>query len=130
MPTIEVSDQQTADVALLAQAWKTTPDVVIRRLLDRFKYSRAMAPVRHRDSVPVHAIYKGVRVEGQYDLRSAKLTITAGPSAGRQFRTPSSAATAVITAVNPSVNPNRTGWRFWIITQSGDRLQSLRHLHR
>lgn len=58
MPTIEVSDQQAADIALLAQAWKTTPDVVIRRLLDRFKYPRPTASARHRDSVPVHAILR------------------------------------------------------------------------
>ena len=130
MPTIDVPAQLAADITLLAQAWNITPAEVIERLLDRFKQPWATATLTTttpgRDSIAVHGVYQGVRVEGEYDLHSTSLTITAGPSAGRRFRTPSAATAAVIRAVNIRVNPNRSGWKFWIVTQSGQRLQSLR----
>ena len=65
-------------------------------------------------------------MEAQYDPRSSSLKVTAGPAAGRRFKSPSAAAIAVVSELNPHVHPNRNGWSFWTITATGKRLQSIR----
>jgi hypothetical protein len=130
MATVKVEDSTAAELELLARAWQTTPGQVVERLLNEFRTGGASATppasAGHATSVPVHVSYRGVRVEAVYDPLSSALTITKGPEAGRRFRTPSAAAIAVVSALNPKVNPNRNGWSFWIVTATGKRLQAIR----
>ncbi|MFY1578933.1 hypothetical protein ACN26Z_29005 [Verrucosispora sp. WMMD703] len=49
---------------------------------------------------------------------------------GKTFRTPSEAARAVVSALRPGVSPQRNGWTFWTITETGQPLQTVRHTYR
>ncbi|MER6025029.1 hypothetical protein [Streptomyces sp. NPDC001851] len=123
----EVDDGTFTKVNLLARAWNTSPANVVSKLMEHFERPEAVtqASASARPGVAVHALYDGVRVEGAYDPLTHALTITDGPGAG-SYRTPSGAASAVLQAVNPQVKPNRNGWSFWIVTETGRLLQSLR----
>jgi len=75
----------------------------------------------------IHAVYKATRVDATFDLATAAIEIKSGSLTGRRFDTPSEAAREVVASLNPSVSPHRNGWRFWIVTDSGRDLSSLRH---
>lgn len=124
---ITVDDATHAQIALLARAWDVTPGEAVRRLIEHFQNpsptAAPSAPTGAR--VAVHAVYDGVRVPGLYDPATQALTITEGPAAGT-YRTPSGAASAVLQALKPHVKPNRNGWGFWVLDDSGELLQSLR----
>jgi hypothetical protein len=125
--SISVDDVTFAKVALLARAWDVPPGEAVRRLIEHFQQpAPATRPTSSAEErVAVHALYGGVRIEGEYDPVTQSLTITEGPAAG-PYRTPSGAASAVLQAVNPHVKPNRNGWSFWTITETGRLLQTLR----
>ncbi|MER8267958.1 hypothetical protein ABT007_27585 [Streptomyces griseus] len=124
---ITVDDVTHTQITLLARAWDVTPGEAVRRLVDHFQRpspaSAPSAPASNR--VAVHAIYDGVHVPGLYDPATQALTITEGPAAGT-YRTPSGAASAVLQALKPHVKPNRNGWGFWALDDSGELLQTLR----
>lgn len=130
MVSIEVHTAAAAKIALLARAWNVTQAEAVDRLLGEFesgpRSSSPTEPCPAHQLIPVHAEYQGVAARGHYDPLSGSLEITDGPTAGRTFRTPSAAAIAVVSAVNPSVNPNRNGWNFFTITATGQRLQHIR----
>ncbi|MFE7673642.1 hypothetical protein ACFU5N_15675 [Streptomyces albidoflavus] len=124
-------------VDLLARAWNATPGEVVRRLVEHFESSPAPLPEDPAvaaaasapgQSVPVHVFYAGQRVSGVYDRKNRSLTIPHGPGAGRH-KTPSGAASAVLQALRPDVRPNRNGWSFWTVDETGELLQSLREAH-
>lgn len=126
MPTITVSSSTADRLGLIARAWSVTPDTAVARLLDNFMTDPDGTSAPATDAVRVHALYGGERIEGEYHVASSRLDITAGPCAGRSFKTPSGAAIAVVQARNPRVNPNRNDWSFWIVTDTGETLQSRR----
>ena len=114
-------------VALLARAWGITEGKAVERLLDEFQRGEAPRdPAPGPGRVSVHAVYGGMRIEGRFDPASGGLDISSGPLAGTAYRSPSGAAIAVVSQQNRSVSPNRNGWSFWIVTESGERLQTLR----
>ncbi|MEW1926783.1 hypothetical protein [Streptomyces sp. NPDC088360] len=116
-------------VDLLARAWNTTPSEVVRRLIEHFEDSPTPSPASAAappaELVPVHAFYAGQKVSGMYDRENRSLTISHGPAVGR-YKTPSGAASAVLQAVRPDIHPNRNGWSFWTVDETGELLQSLR----
>ncbi|MGW2838807.1 hypothetical protein ACWCWD_13520 [Streptomyces sp. NPDC001493] len=126
---LSVDPQTYSQLTLLARAWNVTQEEVVRRLLQHFQSPDAPLSTnsagRTDQHIAVHAIYEGVRVDGLYDTAGSSLEIPHGPGAGT-YRTPSGAATAVLQALNPKVKPNRNGWSFWIVSESGALLQSLR----
>jgi len=127
MPEIPVSPATEERIALLARAWRVSAGEAVQRLLDEFQRGQPAAkPVAASGHVSVHAVYGGTRVEGRFDTTSQGLEITSGPLAGTAYRSPSGAAIAVVSLHNRSVNPNRNGWTFWIVSQSGERLKTLR----
>jgi hypothetical protein len=81
--------------------------------------------LRTEQGVEIHAVYEGRRTNAYYDPSSRRVTIPSGPGCG-EYETPSGAAVAVVRALNPPVNPNRNGWSFWIVTATGQLLQSIR----
>jgi hypothetical protein len=72
-------------------------------------------------------VYAGTRVEGIYHRPTRGLTVITAPTAGRTFNSPSGARRAVVSALNPTIAPNGSGWDFWIITATGRTLNSIRH---
>ncbi|MEV4137039.1 hypothetical protein AB0J72_33315 [Dactylosporangium sp. NPDC049742] len=131
MPTIkDVPDDAHTKVQLLANAWNVSDGEAVARLVEHFARSpaRAQPPAETRDDdrIRIHAIYDATRIEAVYDPTTKAVTITSGKLVGKTYSTPSGAAVAVVTTYNPSVNPNRNGWSFWILTDNGELLQSIR----
>lgn len=132
MQVIEVSDRTAAEVALLGKAWRIADGEVVNRLLEEFRRGgNALTTASPTGAgalqpVAVHAVYRGARVEGQFDPLLSTLEITGGPVPKGKFKTPSAAAIRVISTLHPEVNPNRNGWSFWVITATGKRLQTIR----
>ena len=129
MGHIEVSDETYRDLELLAASWRTTVGEAVARLVDT--PSTASTPEGEpADASPllaVHAVYAGTRTEATFDPRNRVVTITSGPLSGRSFTSPSGARIAVVRLLNPSVSPIGNGWHFWVITDTGARLRTLRH---
>jgi predicted ATPase len=76
--------------------------------------------------VPIHVEYQGRRVEATFDRLTEQVVVLSEPFNGKTFRSPSGAAVEVVRRLNPSVHPNRNGWGFWVVTETGELLQSLR----
>ena len=131
---IELTNAAYADLRLLAQAWRVDEGGAVERLIAEFRSEAVnLAPINSEkgdgdaDWVRVHADYEGNRVNGEYHMRTQAVRISDGIRDCRTFKSPSGAAIAVVTELNPKVNPNRNGWTFWTVSASGDTLQQLRH---
>lgn len=122
MPEINVSAETDHQLSLLASWEGTSKGEVVARLLTNLSKSQT----RSDDTVAVHKVYERERIEGIYDPPSSTLTITSAPWSGEVFSKPSSAAIAVVQHFKPDANPNRNGWDFWRVTETGAPLQSLR----
>ncbi len=127
MQQLTVTDAVYEQVALLARAWAISASDVVDRLLRDFRSMEGDAASAKAQRRAVHAIYAGVRTDGEYDSATQSLTITTGPLAGKTFSKPSGAAVALVAVLRPGVQPNRNGWSFWIDTSSGNRLQTIRY---
>ncbi|MFE7129480.1 hypothetical protein ACFVIM_01315 [Streptomyces sp. NPDC057638] len=128
--TIELDDATHARVRLLARAWAVSEGAAVRRLVEHFEHEPRSpgtpAPgAAGEAALAVHVVYEGNRVDGRYDPATRSLEIVAGPAAGR-YKSPSGAAAAVLQAYNPKVAPNRNGWSFFVVNDTGDFLQSVR----
>jgi predicted ATPase len=78
-------------------------------------------------TVAIHVEYQKQRVEGTFDPQTEQVVVLSEPFNGQVFRSPSGAAVEVVRRLNPAVHPNRNGWGFWTVTETGELLQSLRH---
>ncbi|MFI2506695.1 DUF262 domain-containing protein [Streptomyces sp. NPDC018972] len=107
-------DEPPADDELVAEE-PSAPSLVATRV----------QALRTEHGVEVHAVYDGRRVNGYYNPSSRTVTIPSGPGRG-EYESPSGAALAVVRALNPHVSPQRNGWSFWIVTATGEFLQSIR----
>lgn len=122
-----VLDRDTHDrVTLLAAAWDVNESQAVARLVGMFAKSRNGDAPEESSGIAVHALYAGTRVDGTYDPKAKAVTITSGPLAGQRFKTPTGAARAVVGELRPEVSPHRNGWGFWIVTDTGNPLQSIR----
>ncbi|MCX5206904.1 hypothetical protein OG897_36575 [Streptomyces sp. NBC_00237] len=122
---LHLSPHTHAQLALLAQAWNTTPAHTIQRLLDAYRTTAPTPPPPAPDTVSVYAIYARQRIHGRYDPNTRSVTLTDGPAPG-PYKTPSGASAAVVRALNPDVPPIRNGWHFWRLTKDGQPLNTLR----
>ena len=126
--TVTIAASTLDRIRLLALAWQVEEGEAVARLLRHFEETagRAGAPAAApQGRVPVHALYGGRRFDGVFDPASRSLGIPAGPAAG-DYKTPSGAAAAVLQVVKPGVASARNGWSFWIISETGAPLQTLR----
>jgi hypothetical protein len=86
-------------------------------------------PVADRRStdtrVAVHVDYDGCRTNAWF-TPPGWMDIEEGPLAGQSFKSPSGAAMAVVVRFRPKVDPNRNGWIFWTVTETGQLLETLR----
>jgi hypothetical protein len=113
-------------LTLLARAWHVDLPNALRRVLDEFEGSGQEAAGTSAARVAIHAVYDGRRIDAMFDPASERVDITSGDLAGRSYRTPSGAAVEVVRTSNRSVNPNRNGWSFWTVSETGELLQTLR----
>jgi hypothetical protein len=131
MITLDPSMPVYREVVLLATAWSTTAPEVVSRLVDHYYLTNAasveITPTGNDSGVAIHCVYAGRKVEGRYDPATSSVAITSGPLAGQGFRSPSGARAAVVTALNPRVAPNGSGWTFWTVTATGKTLRSIRY---
>lgn len=127
MPVIDLKQHTHDRVHLLARAWEVDESTAIDRLVKHFlDGERTGTPSPEvEDEVPIHAIYRGQRAEGVYNRKTRSITLTEGP-VHDTFAAPSPAAAAFVQEVNPGVSGNRNGWGFWIVTKTGETLQSIR----
>ncbi|ADI06953.1 hypothetical protein SBI_03832 [Streptomyces bingchenggensis BCW-1] len=129
MNAIDVDDDTYRKLVFAARMMGCTPSEVVRRLVDASSTEIGTAAAKSSEdphSVPVHALYRGRRVEATFDRNTRAVTIKDGPHAGTTYPTPSAAASAVVQVLNPDRNPNTNGWNFWRLNSSGDELKALR----
>jgi hypothetical protein len=123
---LTVADDVYEQLMLLARAWAVPPSDVIHRLLSEFSRGGDQATELPLNEVAVHAIYAGTRTDGLYDPTTKSLTITTGALAGRTFKSPSGAAVTLVATLNPKIHPNRNGWWFWVQSETGELLKTIR----
>jgi hypothetical protein len=130
VPTIELDERTTELVRFAARMFDVSESEVVARALREFTRlheQHAKPPQDPWAPVPVYAEYEGHRVEATYLPATRRLVVTGEPLAGQRFKSPSGAARAVVAALNPGRAAATTnGWRFWHVTETGERLQSLR----
>jgi hypothetical protein len=132
MPTITVDESTYRAIELAARLTGMSQGDVVARLVDQANLSTqnevpAAAGESTDERVPIYADYDGHRTHALFDRTTSRIDIIDGPLTGRHFKTPSSAARAVVEHYRPIVNPNRNGWSFWVIDDGHGRfLQQLR----
>lgn len=130
MPAIPLDSGTHRQVKLLARAWRISEGGAIARLVEQFQAGPVDDNSAHTDTnadpVPIHATYEGTRVDAVFDAATERVEILKGPLAGQAFKSPSGAAIAVVRSLNPQVQPNRNGWSFWVVNDTGHILQTLR----
>lgn len=130
MRDLELADRDHERVMLLARAWRISPGEVVRRLLDDFVKVDGERPAAQQteplDGIRIYADYEGQHVEATFSPATKRVVITSGALAGYSYKSPSGAAIGVVQALNPNVHPNRNGWSFWFIEETGATLQTVR----
>jgi hypothetical protein len=126
--SIEVDSSTFRELSLIAKMGGLTPGQAVTFLIDEFHRASRPGAVGQKthDGVAVYATYQGQRVEGTFDSATGGLTINSVPLAGTWFRSPSGAAKAVVAALKPGVTPNRSGYDFWFVVDTGKTLASIR----
>jgi hypothetical protein len=131
METINL-DRSTYDaIDLAARLTGLSHSQVVARLVQQSRISNAPDPIGHSDdagrTLGIFVDYEGRRTNARFDQLTNRIDIEDGPLAGRSFKSPSSAARAVVAHYKPHVSPHRNGWSFWILADgSGELLQSVR----
>jgi hypothetical protein len=125
--TITLEPDDYDRLRLVAAALNKSEADTVGHLLDRLNGGRTSTRAAPSGGPePIHVRYKGHRVDGTYDRRTKEVTITSGPLAGTTYKRPSPAARAVIQELAPGISAERNGWSFWIVTATGEPVQSIR----
>jgi hypothetical protein len=129
MPDITLSPHTHDRITDLARAWGISDEAAIIRLIDAWKDARS-DPQEDADQVRIHVVYRGERVDGVYHPSTGLIDLTSGPVSKATGLKPSPAAGEVIRAINKmkgkDVTGSRNGWSFWVVTATGELLQSIR----
>lgn len=131
MPSITVSQYAHGRFTDIARARGMSDEEALLWLIDVWKEatSTTTGPA-DGDQVPVHVVYLGERVEGIYHPSTGLIDIVSGPAPKVTGLKPSPAAGEVIRAINEArgkeVTGGRNGWGFWVVTATGELLQSIR----
>lgn len=131
MSSILVDREVEQQLRLLARAWGSSTGEAVRRVLAAFGSVCCNPTDAHdgdavRDAIPIHAGYQGIRIDAAFDAQTQGVKVLSGPLAGHTYKSPSGAAVAVVRTVNPAIHPNRNGWGFWLVSDTGAELESLR----
>jgi hypothetical protein len=126
VPTVTLANDTHDRLRLVAAALGVSEADAIDELLRRLTATGTATAVTDDGRVAIHVVYKGQRIEAEFDPQTESVAIASGPLAGKNFTSPSRAAIEVVRSINPKVHPNRNGWGFWIVSATGHELQSLR----
>ena len=129
MPQLEIDSRTARALEFAARMAQVSPGQLVARLVDQASRAEGQLPGAVTDDrVGVCADYAGYRTKGLYDPLTGRIDVAAGPLEGKSFKTPSSAARAVVEHYKPGVNPQRNGWSFWMLDDGSNLpLQSIRH---
>ncbi|HEX6684100.1 MAG TPA: hypothetical protein VF062_14950 [Candidatus Limnocylindrales bacterium] len=129
MPMIEIDQETDQYLEFAARVAGMDKGQVVAQLVHLAKASTngGDKPGTAKAAVLIHAVYEGHRTHAQYIRGVGRIEITDGPLAGQAFKTPSEAAKAVVSHHNPDVTANRNGWTFWLVTDGGAPLQTIRY---
>jgi hypothetical protein len=122
---VEIDEATDEYVTFAAHIAGISKGQVIARLVAQARSSPDQENDGRRDQVAIHADYVGHRTHARF-ISPGRVEVVDGPLAGTAYRSPSEAARAVVANYKPTVSPHRNGWSFWILTASGDPLQTLR----
>lgn len=125
MATVEIDEATDEYLTFAANIAGLSKGQVIARLVAQARSSPGQETDDSLDEVAIHADYEGHRTRARF-IRPGRIEVDDGPLAGTAYGSPSEAARAVVAHYKPTVSPHRNGWSFWILTASGDPLQSLR----
>jgi hypothetical protein len=144
MPSVEVSEATLEKLRLTANLTGSSPGAVVDVLVDRTSREGHVSneisvappaapripeppiPEATWDWVPVHHVFKGQRVEGDFRPSSFELRIRSAPWNGRVFASPTAAAQDVVGRWSPDRATNNTnGRKFWRVNTSNKDLRSL-----
>lgn len=89
---------------------------------------------RDKGGIHLHATFDGERAEGIYHPATGLLDIVSGPAPKATGLKPSPAAKEFIQAVKKAKGQtafgyrtgSTNGWKFWVVTATGKRLESIR----
>ena len=126
MYEVVVSRDSYERIQLLARAWEMDASAAIDRLLAEFQRGTPPKTPAVTGRVSIFANYRGTRTEAMFDPVTEHVLITTGVLAGRDFPSPSGAAVGLVKRMNPEIRPERNGWNFWMLTESGRPLYSIR----
>jgi hypothetical protein len=125
VPAVEIDEATDEYLTFAANIAGIPKGQVIARLVAQARSSPSQETDDSMDEVAIHADYKGHRTRARF-IRPGRIEVVDGPLAGTAYGSPSEAARAVVAHYKPTVSPHRNGWSFWILTASGDPLQTLR----
>ena len=130
MPIIELDQTTYEAIDLAARITGMNHGQVVARLIQQSKVGPepgAPSSDQEASSVEIHVDYEGHRTAALFRELTNRVDIVGGPLAGQSFKSPSSAARAVIALYKPDVSPQRNGWTFWVLSDgSGRFLQAIR----
>lgn len=124
----EINAANYQKLALAAKGAGVSIDEMLERILDVWVAQDEDADARCNlddNRIPVYAIYKNTRVEALFDPKTGGMVGTTAPIEGKQFGSSSGAACAVVKALNPTVNSNRSGPKFWRVAATGKELSTM-----
>jgi hypothetical protein len=124
----EINSANYQKLALAAKGAGVSIDEMLERILNVWLAQDEGQDARRGpdgDRIPVYAIYRSTRVEALFDPKTEGMTGTSAPIEGTKFGSPSGAARAVVEALNPEVNSNRSGPRFWRVAATGKELAAI-----
>src|SRR5690349_21384781 len=97
----------------------THSEVVARMVQQARSAAPAALPARladpERGKADIYVDYAGHRTHANFDALTRRVDVVDGPLTGQSFKSPSSAARAVVSHYKPGVSPQRNGWTFWTI---------------
>lgn len=133
MPSIEVDQRTARALEFAANVAGVSTGEVVARLVNQASLpvpaSETPSAAVHRAGsgrIAIHVEYAGHRTNAWFTPATHGVDIEEGPLSGQSFRSPSGAARAVVSRHKPAVDPNRNGWIFWTVTETGGLLQGMR----
>ncbi|MEV0393104.1 hypothetical protein [Polymorphospora rubra] len=132
MPQVEIDEATDGYLDFAAGVAGLTKGQVVARLVEQARAASQAQATPAKDGaepapVRIHADYAGQRTQAFFVPGPGRIEIVSGPLSGQVFRTPSEAARAIVMDARPDVSPARNGWTFFLVTATGQPLQTLRH---
>lgn len=138
MPTIELDLATYEKLIITARLTEQSVGAVVKRLVDRLANAQSPTTTTPLSDdvvpsekpppswVPVFKVYKGHRLEGEFNPSTMEVKVLTNPWAGRVFSSPTAAATAVVEHF-PSTREtsNTNGRRFWRVVSTRRDLRSI-----